>query len=265
MKCCICGTVRDCGSYLEKVLLNMETVGELFEDYAIFLYYDKSSDNTLDILQTYHNLHPKRMSFYVNKQPLLPLRTQRIAKGRNMCLKTIRNKYSDFPYFIVMDCDNVCSGKVDVDVLRNSLQRNDWDCLSFFRDPYYDIWALSIEPYYLSCWHFRPGKKRVSMIKQFIHNKIKELSKDELFSCESAFNGFAIYKTEYFLDCYYDGFFRLELWDKEVVKTCLQEAIRDGFTINKERMDDCEHRSFHLMSIRKHGSRIRISPDILFS
>jgi hypothetical protein len=243
----------------------METIGQLFKDYAIFLYYDVSSDNTLDILQAYHNLHPERMSFYINEEPLLPLRTHRIAKGRNICLETIRKKYSDFPYFIVMDCDNVCSGTVNVDVLRNSLQRTDWECLSFFRDPYYDIWALSIAPFYLSCWHFHPGKKRVLTMQKFIQKKIKKMPLDTLLPCKSAFNGFAIYRTKYFLDCYYDGSFQLELWDKQTVKNCLQEAFKDGFSFHKERKEDCEHRSFHLMSIEKHNSRIRISPSILFS
>jgi hypothetical protein len=30
MKCCICGTVKNCGPYLEKVLKNIETIGKIF-------------------------------------------------------------------------------------------------------------------------------------------------------------------------------------------------------------------------------------------
>ena len=53
MKCCICGTVRDCGKYLNNIFIIMEKIGTLFEDYRIILYYDQSQDNTLDILKHY--------------------------------------------------------------------------------------------------------------------------------------------------------------------------------------------------------------------
>jgi len=46
MKCCICGTVRDCGMYLDNIFGIMEKIATLFEDYRIILYYDKSNDNT---------------------------------------------------------------------------------------------------------------------------------------------------------------------------------------------------------------------------
>ena len=53
MKCCICGTVRNCGPYLDKIFNNMELVGSLFKDYRIILYYDKSNDNTLQKIKEY--------------------------------------------------------------------------------------------------------------------------------------------------------------------------------------------------------------------
>ena len=51
MKCCFCGTVRNCSSYLEKNFENIEILSELFEDYEIIIVYDKSSDNSLEILK----------------------------------------------------------------------------------------------------------------------------------------------------------------------------------------------------------------------
>jgi len=51
MNCCICGPVKNCGPYLQKVLDNMEKIGSIFDDYQIIIYYDKSSDNTLNILK----------------------------------------------------------------------------------------------------------------------------------------------------------------------------------------------------------------------
>jgi glycosyltransferase involved in cell wall biosynthesis len=66
MNCCICGPVKNCGPYLQKVLENMAKIGSLFEDYQIIIYYDKSCDNTLDILKGYQQKNPK-MIFYVKK------------------------------------------------------------------------------------------------------------------------------------------------------------------------------------------------------
>ena len=53
MNCCICGPVKNCGPYLSKVLDNMAKIGSLFDDYTILIYYDKSNDNTLEILKNY--------------------------------------------------------------------------------------------------------------------------------------------------------------------------------------------------------------------
>ena len=50
-KCCICGTVKNCGKYLEKVLENMETIGAIFSSFKIIISYDVSIDNSLEILQ----------------------------------------------------------------------------------------------------------------------------------------------------------------------------------------------------------------------
>ena len=54
-KCCICGTIKDCAPYLERVLQNIEKIGNLFEEYVLIFACDISSDNTLEILQNYNN------------------------------------------------------------------------------------------------------------------------------------------------------------------------------------------------------------------
>ena len=54
-KCCICGTVKDCGPYLVKVLQNIDKIGALFDEYSTIFAYDNSSDNSLEILENYKN------------------------------------------------------------------------------------------------------------------------------------------------------------------------------------------------------------------
>ena len=42
MNCCICGTVKNVGPYLDKIFSNIEKIGALFENYVIIFYYDHS-------------------------------------------------------------------------------------------------------------------------------------------------------------------------------------------------------------------------------
>ena len=106
MNCCFCGPVKNCGPYLNKVLENIEKIATLFNDYAIIIYYDQSSDNTLEILKEYQKKNPK-LQFYVNSKPTSKFRTHNIAFARNFCLKFIRNNKEKYPFFIMMDFDDV--------------------------------------------------------------------------------------------------------------------------------------------------------------
>jgi hypothetical protein len=116
VKCCICGTVRNCGIFLDNIFKIMEKIGSIFEDYRIILYYDTSNDNTLNKLQKYSELNNK-MQYIVNMDKMLKYRTHRISKGRNKCLEIIRNKYPDYEYFIMMDCDDKCNYNVNLTLL----------------------------------------------------------------------------------------------------------------------------------------------------
>ena len=100
MNCCFCGPVKNCARYLDTVLKNIELLGALFDDYRIIIYYDASTDNTLQKLIQYKKRNP-RMEYYVNIKPVARYRTHRIANGRNFCLSQIKEKYSSFPFFII--------------------------------------------------------------------------------------------------------------------------------------------------------------------
>lgn len=258
MKCCICGTVRNCAPYLNKIFENMELLGNLFDDYVIILYYDISDDNTLNIMKNYQQKNNKFL-FYVNNGPLLPYRTFRLALGRNFCINTIKEKYSDYEYFIMMDCDDRCAKNMNLNIMKLYLSRNDWDCLSFMHpDGYYDSWALSIYPYITNCFiyniGYHPGVDKVNRISR--KNKINKLIR-----CSSAFNGLAIYRTDKFINCRYNGSFNL----KNIPYSLLimnMKAVR-GFKKDTQ-IEDCEHRAFHFEAIQKNSARIRISPFKLF-
>jgi len=276
MNCCICGPVKNCESYLPKVLENMEKIGALFDDYKILIYYDKSRDNTLNILKQYQNKNNK-MLFYVNKQPVSQFRTHNIAIARNFCLNFVKQNREKYPFFIMMDCDDVNCKEINTNNLKKYLYRNDWDGLSFNTVPkYYDIWGLSIYPFCFSYNHFDNNVKFYTIMQDFVDRLLKKAkSENRLLECISSFNGFSIYRTNKFLNTYYDGRIRLDIIPKQNLeahkkvtksKLVFKQYFKPDGTINVDgRYEDCEHRAFHIQARQNSGARIMISPDVLFS
>ena len=268
MKCCICGPVKNCAPYLPKIFENIEQIGSLFEEYVVIMYYDISQDNTLLLLKNYQRKNPK-LTFFVNNKPLSKYRTHNISNARNYCLNTARLKYPTFEYFIMMDCDDVNAKKINLDVMKKALFREDWDALSFNTSPrYYDIWGLSIYPYCFSYNHFENNNKYYEKIQKYVETKLKALPLGKLLPCISAFNGFSIYRMNKFANCYYDGRLNIKLIPKHFMLAHMRAAkskliCKKYVTVNGF-YEDCEHRAFHVSGINKNNAMIRISPDILF-
>jgi hypothetical protein len=270
MKCCICGAVKNVAQYLDKIFENIEKIGTLFDEYVIILAYDNSSDDTLQKIKNYQLTHPNKLFLYVNKIEISRFRTIRLAYARNCCLELIKSQFSDYEMFIMMDCDDVCSNDVNLNVLNRNLRRNDWDALSFNKSYYYDIWALSIRPYVFSYNHFNNFEKINTNMNKYITELIKKIPPGKLLKCMSAFNGFSIYRTRKFINCNYDGRPRPDLipipfliQNMKVNKSpIVYKTINTNEVFGK--YEDCEHRVFHLDAIRKNGARIRISPEIVF-
>jgi hypothetical protein len=269
MNCCICGPVKNCEPYLPKVIENMVKIGSLFDDYLILIYYDKSNDNTLDILKSYQKNNNK-IFFYVNKNPVSPFRTHNLAVARNFCLNFVRENKEKYPFFVMMDCDDVNCKEINIDVLKNYLYKNSWDGLSFNTTPkYYDIWGLSIYPFCFSYNHFENNVKYYYIIQDYIDKLIKKAKKEnKLINCISSFNGFSIYRTSKFLNTYYDGRIRLDLIPNQNLeshkKITKSKLVFKKYVTVDGRYEDCEHRPFHIQARQNSGARIMISPDILF-
>lgn len=291
----ICGCVLNCGVFLEKVFNNIKKVGEIFTDYKIIISYDDSIDNSLSILHEYQKYLP--LVILHNTRPRSCIRTKNISEARNLILDYIYNKDNKdgYKYFIMLDMDDVNSTSINTDILKYYLYFNNesWDALSFNRRKYYDIWALSIEPFILSCWHWTEywadSNYIVLNINFHVVNLLSRLNNEELLECYSAFNGLSLYKIEKFVNCRYEWNINknidlinslnsnfIDLNKKTLEKNNMiidtSEYINESefikyndplITIKK--IEDCEHRHFHLSAIKYNNARIRISPMKIFS
>jgi glycosyltransferase involved in cell wall biosynthesis len=269
-QCCLCGPVKNCAPYLSKVLENTEKIGALFQKYHVFVFYDHSTDTSLEILRKYQKKHPDTFTLYQNPQPKYRFRTHNLAYARNVCLDFIRK--NRFPYFIMMDFDDVNAKNTNTNILPKYFTReqDNWGALSFNTFPqYYDIWALSIYPFCFSYNHFHTTpNNNYHIIQRYISHKLRKVPPGELLPCISAFNGFAIYKTAAFQECEYDGTVRIDLIPKK--KLLAHSVVAGSPVIFRDygnvhgKYEDCEHRAFHVKAIQQNNAKIRISPEILF-
>ena len=269
MSCCICGPIKNCAPFLDKVFDNIEKMGAIFDDYRIMVVYDKSSDNTLQKIIEYSKKNPK-FRFYVNTKPVSPYRTHNIAKARNFCLNYVKKHSKKFPFFIMMDFDDVNCKNCNPEIIKKYLKRTDWDGLSFNTSPkYYDIWGLSIYPFCFSYNHFKNNQQFYYIIQDYVTKKLQNLKKDELLPCISSFNGFSIYRTEKFLNCVYDGRVNFNLVPPKYMlahmKAAKSDLIYKDYGHVKGRYEDCEHRSFHVQAMNKNNAKIMIAPEVIFS
>lgn len=267
LKTYICGCARNCEIFLPYVFANIEKIGALFDEYKILIAYDRSDDKTLRVLCNLKKRFPS-MEIMVNPNPVTPFRTQNIANARNQMLRYIRRENrNDYNYFIMIDLDDVCCGDIDTSVLDRYLKPErvlDWDSLSFNRKIYYDLWALSVEPYVYSCWHFSNGRKVVNDMRDYIKTKLDNIPKGELLECLSAFNGFAIYRKDMFDNVEYEWNIHknIEIIPRDLVVKNIN--IVNDRIIQNNTEEDCEHRYFHIRATQLNGARIRISPECLF-
>jgi hypothetical protein len=252
---------------LPRALINIDKINLVFKELQIIAFYDKSSDNSLEILEKY-SYYKNNMEIIINTNERSEIRTENIAFARNSILKKIREKYKNYKYFMMMDTNNYsCIGDINIDVLRDVMNRSyEWDSISFDREAgYYDTWALSFDPFIYSSYHC-DNASFVTEEKQNRFKKIlnyhKELMPNKYIHVYSAFNGFAIYKTAIFLDCTYSATIKLSLFPKNILK---KQISATNCLFIKMNRDDCEHRAFHLEAIQKHNARIRICTKSLFS
>jgi len=261
----ISGIVFECAPYLHAVFDNITKIITLFSDYRIVIEVDEGKDASLSILEAWQKKLSPHMIVIQGKKSS-NIRTENIAIARNAAHKKIKDLVSSSfnpRFFIVMDMDDVCIETMKLPVLRHAFDNEDvWDSISFHRKYYYDIWALSYDPYLISCFHWK--EDAVAFIQEKITQKLDAISPNEFLPVLSAFNGFAVYRTDIFMRCVYD--WRFQSTQKFITSDMLsknKEAMHPNVFSNTMEMD-CEHRFFHMSAVFDHGARIKICPQLLF-
>lgn len=292
-ECCVIGLcVYNNEPGLPSVLSNIVKIMEskLFHKVTVVAFYDFSSDNSHLILEKFKKVYERVraadfkmtiidntngrkvcMDFGSENNAVVRIldtsRTARIAVARNGILHFIRGLHKKgFPhkYFIMMDSNEyACVGRINIPTLCSALERSDeWDSVSFNREAgYYDYWALSYDKYIYSIYHVVNRDETIHNIRRDFEvklNNAKNTKNDNknynFIPVYSSYDGFAIYKSDKFLNCSYSSNIDIRLFPKNL----LPKQIINKFT------NDCEHRKFHLEAIKKNKARIVVSPLSIF-
>lgn len=262
-KIIIGGCAWNCGKHIDDVFKNILKITKLYANFLVIIAYDESSDDTLEKLIKYRNKYKDKIIILMGKKKST-IRTENLAIARNKILRVIKKQYQIQPFlhFIMMDLDDVCSLDININTLQFYLQSsNDWDALSFNRKNYYDIWALSYDPFLVSLFHWKKTERM--FIKNDIEKKLKDCK--SLFPCMSAFNGFSIYRSSIFINSFYDWKIEsnLKFLTKEMIHKNKVAFPSTNEILLADQMD-CEHRFFHFFAYFHLGARIMISPKCIF-
>jgi hypothetical protein len=269
--CCLC--VRNCAQYLNTIFENLDLLSSLFTKFYVIFVYDNCDDGSEHFLFQYKKRSKFKVYVVHNYNNNSEYRTFRIANSRNLCLNIIYNEIKSVDFHFMVDADNENVEKWDLEVIEKYLQHDNWDALSFNRRKfYYDVWALSFDEYKHHCWGFGDTFQGIEVCKKMggeITNKLNSLEEYELQECWSAFNGFAIYRTDKFCNVKYDGSYQsvksvITDEERELALNKLRIELGMPFLfINDNLVECCEHIYFHFSAIQKNNVRIRISKQFM--
>ena len=238
------GTIRNVETHLKKNLEYIDKCGNKFNSYKLIIYENDSTDNTRKILEE----NKKNNYLYIFENNVEePLRTKRIANGRNKILNKVReiNTNNKYDYLIMMDLDDVNSSGKFVDSIESCFKNMDWDVLTGNQSTtYYDMWAFRKKGLLdYDCWKevdkaINNGMNRDDAENKYVWDVIGKFEKNEFIEVDSAFGGIAIYKL------------------KNIPKSCYYIGNYDDGS------EQCEHVQFH-KCIKDAGGKIFINTAFL--
>ena len=266
----ICGCVKNCEKYLDDVFKNIDkiiNIESITVSHVIFSF-DISDDKSLLKLIEYKKQNSINVDIIINKEPLTKHRTLNISNARNRIMERLEyiHREHSISHFIMMDFDDVSSKEINIEDLKNTILKfcitcSPFDCITFNNEQYYDFWALSFDEFHFSSWHTSNPRKIMREMNKRLCEYFIDNEKDYIL-CDSAFNGFGVYKYDVFKDVRYDTHIDLSLFDnKKIYKLCNDYGIQVSFNSN---IFDCEHRMFHFKATKYYNAKHAIININLF-
>jgi len=231
-KILLVGTVSNVAKTIEKELKVVLKALSVFDFVEVFLVESDSTDETVKVLKKIASNNNNFKFIAMGKlNDKYPHRIARIAYCRNIYVKYIRdnNNFCKWDYVAVADLDGM-NFKLKTKGIKSCFETHiDWDgVMANQRFGYYDLYALrafgwvegdcfqELEIVKKNTKQPKQSKNKfVNFIKNFkhfdksrksvIYDRMKVLPKKSGFTrVQSAFGGFALYKSEVFFKNYYD-------------------------------------------------------------
>lgn len=244
----VVGIVKNIEKTLKTDIKNISKALEFFKDVHWFLVESDSNDNSKLVLAEVKNANGNFDYVSIeNPDKSNNFRTEILAFGRNKYLTYIKEHIDpiEYPYIVIADF-NLLNNKLSIESVLSSWSRTDWDVVTANQSArYYDIWALR-HPIWSpnDCWEQHEFLKKYIKIPEIINSyslrsRMIKIPKDSSWiEVDSAFGGFAIYKSSFLLNnISYEG------------KNNVGNMI-------------CEHVPFN-RKIKELGARIFINPNLI--
>jgi hypothetical protein len=212
----VVGIVKNIEKTLKKDIQNISAALKFFKEVHWFLVQSDSTDKSEEILSEIKkiNINFKYLSIDTPENSYI-FRTERLAIGRNKYLSYIRENIDPlkFPYIVIADF-NLLNNKLSSEAVLSSWSRDDWDVVTANQSGrYYDIWALR-HPLWSpnDCWEQHEFLKKYIKIPEIVNaysikSRMLRIPRgSDWISVESAFGGFAIYKSNFLMhNFFYEG------------------------------------------------------------
>lgn len=232
------GLVHNLEHIVALTVHRLQHIGQFFNDYAIVIYENNSTDKTKDILAKLDEnprIHIISEDLQFVKSAVLygsqnNRRFQLMAQYRNKCLQYIREMSDEYDVVGVVDMD--LEGGISLEGVADSISYDTWDMIACngrnrYNGLYYDMLAFkSIQGNRIKNFS---GLESGLCIDRY---KLRFEKGDSLVKVKSAFGGMAIYKTQVYLSSIYSG-------------------------------KDCEHVTYHEEMIKKGYSELFINPNFI--
>jgi len=308
--CCVYVKVGTSASMLSKTFENLNLfqkfLSKTMNVNIVFVYDDIRCEERIKTrLETYQKTQSTLESSSIYILPCVSCH----SKHQTVQNAMIRNEYIDFIYFnsekkqfdfhLVIDIDpnntyvidkpwnmemiQYYMDSKDIDPNPNAevqeVQEEDksnWDCISFYHPQHYlkdAVRSLFFGKFQHQYLGFNPTfhDSIVYIMKTDLEMRLQNYKNGGLFPCDSAFNGFALYRTEKFQNVVYDGFCSTlkNMMGENVANETLNMFQHKffpnigNFYIDHTFVEQSEHVYYHLSAIRYHGARIRITQEPL--